>query len=135
MALKAGDHLGTGVLIGPYHRTQVFGIELAGESRRIHQITEEDRELTAFGLRRGGHRWRGDVRRRRRRWLKRGEGPCVARPDEDTPVFIPRDLLRVEEFVFQDFQLGIRQPTLELQGTIGNAAPLAQEGHDLIHDR
>ena len=33
MPLKAGDHLGAGVLIGPHHLAQVFRVELAGEAR------------------------------------------------------------------------------------------------------
>jgi len=75
------------------------------------------------------------VGRRHRRWLERWGCLSITRPDEDTPVFIPGDLLRVEEFILQDFQLSLSQPALELQGTIGDAAPLAQEGNDLIHDR
>ena len=37
MPLKAGDHLGTGVLIGPHHLTQLFRVELAGERRRVRR--------------------------------------------------------------------------------------------------
>ena len=43
--------------------------------------------------------------------------------------------LRVEEFVLQGRQLRVIQRELELQGAIGHAAPLAQEGDHLIHDR
>ena len=50
MAVKAGDHLGAGLLIGPHHLAPVFGVELAGEHGRIHQITEQHRELAAFGV-------------------------------------------------------------------------------------
>jgi hypothetical protein len=35
MALKARDHLGTGVLIGTHHLTQLFRVELAGEHGRV----------------------------------------------------------------------------------------------------
>ena len=52
MALKAGDHLGAGVLIGPHHFAPVFGVELAGQHGRVHQVTEQHRELAAFGIRR-----------------------------------------------------------------------------------
>ncbi len=61
MPLKAGDHLGAGVLIGPHHLAQVFRVELAGEHRRVHQVTEQHGELAAFGVRR---RWMWLVRPR-----------------------------------------------------------------------
>ena len=50
MPLKAGDHLGAGVLIGPHHLAQVFRVELAGERGRVHQVTEQHGELAAFGV-------------------------------------------------------------------------------------
>src|SRR5262252_9895920 len=43
--------------------------------------------------------------------------------------------LRVEEFVLQSRQLRVIQRELELESTISHAAPLAQEGDHLIHDR
>ena len=51
MPLEAGDHLGARVLIGPHHLAQVFGVELAGEDGRVHQVTKQHGELAAFGLR------------------------------------------------------------------------------------
>ena len=54
MALKAGDHLGAGLLIGPHHLAQVFRVELADERRRVHEVTEQDGELAPFRLGRGG---------------------------------------------------------------------------------
>ena len=51
MPLKALDDLGTGGLLGTHHLPQIFGIELAGERGRIHQVTEQHGELPAFGLR------------------------------------------------------------------------------------
>ena len=53
MALKALDDLGAGRLVGPHHLAQVFGVELAGERGRVDQVTEQHRELAAFGLRGG----------------------------------------------------------------------------------
>ena len=50
IALKAGDHLGAGVLIGPHHLAQLLGVELAGEHGRVHQVAEQHGELAAFGL-------------------------------------------------------------------------------------
>ena len=61
MALIAGDHCGADVLIGPHHFAPVFGVELAGEHRRVDQVAEQHSELAAFGLRNtricrsGGH--------------------------------------------------------------------------------
>src|SRR5262245_38269007 len=49
--LIAGDHLGTGLLIGAYHLAQVFGIELTGEAGRVDQVSEEHRELAPLGFR------------------------------------------------------------------------------------
>ena len=51
MSLKALDDLSTGSLVGAHHLPQIFGIELAGERGRIHQVTEQHGELAAFGLR------------------------------------------------------------------------------------
>ena len=53
MPLKALDDLSTGSLVGAHHLPQIFGIELAGERGRIHQVTEQHGELAAFGLRGG----------------------------------------------------------------------------------
>ena len=50
MPLKALDDLGTGGLIGPHHLPQVFRVELTGEHGRVHQVTEQDGELAAFGV-------------------------------------------------------------------------------------
>ena len=48
MPLKAGDHLGAGLLIGPHHLAEVFRVELAGERGRVHQVTEQHGELAPF---------------------------------------------------------------------------------------
>jgi short-chain 2-methylacyl-CoA dehydrogenase len=50
MPLKAGDHLGAGVLIGPHHLAPLLRVELAGEHGGVHQVTKQHRELAAFGL-------------------------------------------------------------------------------------
>src|SRR5262249_36378501 len=54
MSLKARDYLGTGLLIGPHHLTQVFRVKLAGEWGRVHQVAEQHGELAAFGV---GRTW------------------------------------------------------------------------------
>jgi hypothetical protein len=58
MAGVALDDVGTGLLIGPQHGTQVFGVELARETRGVSQVAEQHRELAPFGLRWWGG-WRG----------------------------------------------------------------------------
>src|SRR5688572_10120899 len=55
MPLITGDHLGTGLLIGPHHLAPRFRVELAGQHRRVDQVAEQYRELAAFGL--GGMRF------------------------------------------------------------------------------
>jgi hypothetical protein len=50
MALKAGDHPGAGLLIGPHYLAQVFWVELAGQRRRVHQVTKQHGELAAFSV-------------------------------------------------------------------------------------
>ena len=41
-----------------YDLAEVFGVELAGEDGRVHQVTEQHRELAAFGLWGAGFGWR-----------------------------------------------------------------------------
>jgi len=42
--------LGCGLLVGTYHSTPVFGIELAGELCGAHEVTKQHRELPPFRL-------------------------------------------------------------------------------------
>jgi hypothetical protein len=50
MSLIASDHFGAGLLIGPNHLAPFFGVELAGQHGRVHQITEQHGELAPFGV-------------------------------------------------------------------------------------
>ena len=50
MAVKALDHLRTGGVIGLDDLAQVFQVELSSERRRVDQVTEQHRELTALSL-------------------------------------------------------------------------------------
>jgi len=61
VAIKALDDLGTGVLVGAHNLAQVFWVELAGEACGIHQVTEQDGELAAFGVRRRRRGWYGEA--------------------------------------------------------------------------
>jgi hypothetical protein len=114
MALEAGDHLGTGVLIRPHHRAPVFWVKLSGEHRRVHQIAEQDGELAAFGVERGrGAGWEvllgsAVCLAARRRDLSgcwsgwRLGYCCVTRPAQATPRVLDHLWVRVEEFVLED---------------------------------
>jgi hypothetical protein len=51
MSLKAGDHLGAGVLIGPHHLAQLFRVELTGEHSRVYQVTKQHGEMATFSVR------------------------------------------------------------------------------------
>ena len=77
MPLKAGDHLGAGVLIGAHDLPELFGVKLRRERGRADQVTEEHGELPALGLGGGAcdrrwcllvslHCWRDRVRHRSR---------------------------------------------------------------------
>jgi len=48
MAVKASDHLSTGLLIGAHHVSEVFGVELTGQDGGVYDIAKQDRELAAF---------------------------------------------------------------------------------------
>jgi len=58
MPLKARDHLGARVLIRPHHLAEVFRIKPRGEHGGIHDVTEQDGKLAAFGSVGGYDRWR-----------------------------------------------------------------------------
>jgi hypothetical protein len=139
MPLKAGDHLGAGVLIGPHHPAQVFRIELRRERGRVHQITEQDGELTALGVRGGRCSPRGCRRRRQVCWADevlvaryRGRSECCGRASvtcPHDPLVVLADLVwmgiaQLGEEISQGLCIELKLP---LQGTIGHAAPLAQQ--------
>jgi hypothetical protein len=50
IAIKALDHGGRGLLIGADDGAVVFGVELARELCRVHQITEHHRQVPTFGF-------------------------------------------------------------------------------------
>jgi hypothetical protein len=65
MSIKAGNDLRTDPLIGTYDVPVLFGVKLAGQSGRAHQVTEHDGELAPFSVRGGRDAWCGlDLRRR-----------------------------------------------------------------------
>ena len=56
-------------------------------------------------------------------------------PDQHIPVLIDREALALDEFVLQVLQCVVVELELQLEGAIGQAAPLAQQGNHLIHHR
>ncbi len=56
-------------------------------------------------------------------------------PDQHAALLIDRQALAVDEFVLEILQRRVIELELPLEGAIGQAAPLAQQGDHLIHDR
>src|SRR5262249_13968814 len=79
VAAKAGDGSGRGLLILRDHIAPLLGVELLGERRRAHEVTEEDGQLPALALGDGGvlaatlRGWRGLGERHAAGWAK----PCL----------------------------------------------------------
>ena len=142
MPLKAGDHLGAGVLIGPHHLAEVFRVELTGEGGRVHQVTEQHRELAAFGVRGSGRRWcRGSLGGLGGRRLGRGRGLEGAGEAAGPPVqtsIVPRRSSTILGTLDAARTLGRRGSLVEgklaLQGTIGDPAMFVQHGDRLAED-
>jgi hypothetical protein len=121
MPLIAGDHLGTGLLIGAHHLPEVFRIELAGEYGGIHQVTEQHRELAAFCLGRSG----GSGRRcRQGRGGGRGDRHLrVTRPDQHLALLVPGELVHLHNFVSEECKQVVVELKLDLERTIGDTSP------------
>ena len=115
-ALKALDDGGAGGLIGADHLTVIFGVELPGQACRLHQVTKQHRELAPFGLRGVGDAWdrrpltglscmrlclRTGLGRRQRR---RGSDGRTPGPDQDSALFIHRQLFGINEILLEVFQ-------------------------------
>jgi hypothetical protein len=135
-AAKMRD-LGTHLLIGTHHVTPVFRVELAGESRGVHEVTEHHGELPSFSL------W--SLRRllclgsRRLCCLnrKRGCGRCfrsVPRPHEDSGIFISCELLCLNDLCFECFKILVIQAEPYLEGWIRYSSLSFQEGDNLCED-
>jgi hypothetical protein len=127
MPLKAADHLGAGLLIGPHHLSPLLGVELASEASRVHQVAEQHGELAAFGIR--SAEFGGSGFRRERYGGLAGRlwgGAYLSSPDQHSVILIQRDVLGVDELVLQrvkirvvevepDFQCPVRHPPLSLE--------------------
>jgi len=49
--VKVLDDLSAGGLVCPHHLAPVFGVQLTGERRRVHEIAEQHGELAPLGCR------------------------------------------------------------------------------------
>ena len=129
MPLKAGDHLGAGVLIGPHHLAQLFRVELARQARRVHQITEQHGELPAFGLRRRRCGWEGRSRRARGHPGWRAE-TALSRPHQHRAVLVHRELFDLNQLHLEVGQILVIEGELALEGAIGGPALALQDLDD-----
>src|SRR5439155_6016037 len=103
------------------------------QRRQVHQITEQDGELAAFGVQGRRRGWYGEALRvwrvsgaSRYLWLGSRWGGarghvCTARPDQHFPIFIHRDPLALNEFSLQVLQVVVIQVELALEGAIRQA--------------
>ena len=127
--VEALDDLCRGGLVGSYHLTVVFGVQLPGETGRVHQVAEQHGELPAFRLR--GARCAGGG------LVLRGWRGCASSrtsPDQAPAVFVGHRVVGVEEFFLQIRKRVVVQVELALEGPIRDAATLAQQCQDLIED-
>src|SRR6266446_7634150 len=144
MSIVALNNFGTHPLIRPYHVPVVFGIELGGEFGGVHQVTEHHRKLAAFSVSSGrSSGWRCSLSRCLQGRLGcvlgggwRREGQCLSatHPDQHAAVFVPCDLLRVEEFILEGFKGVVIQVKLHLQCPIGHPFPALEHGYRLVED-
>jgi hypothetical protein len=111
ITLEAGDHLGAGLLIGPYHLAPLLRVQLAGERGRVHEVAEQHGELAAFRLGcacnvggRCGPRLVASGRSlpgRRVGGERCAWGARLSRPDQHAAVFIHGQPLAVDELFLE----------------------------------
>ena len=126
MPVKAGDHLGAGVLIGPHHLAQVFGVKLCRERGRTDQVTEEHGELAPF------RRWRGEDSRGR---CRLGERRRLADPDQDSPVLVHGKLFGIDKILLEIFEQVVIEVQPAFEHAVGEALLLLEQREDLDEDR
>ncbi|HEY5864881.1 MAG TPA: hypothetical protein VI542_04915 [Candidatus Tectomicrobia bacterium] len=51
IAVKLAHHLGTDLLIGTHHLSEVCRVQVSSQGRRVHQAAGQHREVAAFDLR------------------------------------------------------------------------------------
>src|SRR5262245_9920065 len=144
MPVKARNHLGAGLLIGPHHLAEILRVELAGERGRVDQVTEQYRELAAFRLRGIWYKWRGRnlprrvswrhelwCRWRGRRYLHRCRY-CVTSPTQASALVIDHLRVSIEEFILEIVEGVLVEVKLTLECPVRHALPLTEEVKNLI---
>jgi hypothetical protein len=143
MPLEAGDHFGAGGLIGLHHLAQLFRVELTGECRGVHQITEQDGELPAFGVcgarcGKGCHLSRvvfllyGLLRR-----LRGGSTRCRLRfsgPHQHSATVVDRQVVDLKQFLLEGCERLLIEMKLEHEGAVGHAPATLEHGDRLVQD-
>ena len=124
-----------------------LGVELLGQRGEARHVSKEHRHLFALAFQgtAGGEDFLGQIG-----WGvseggsskglhgSRGGGgsrTSVTRPDQDVAPLIDRQALALDEFVLHILEGRVIELELPLEGPIGQAAPLAQQGNHLIHHR
>ena len=116
---------------------------MRGQFGGIDQVAEHDRELAPFGVRRWRCGW-GDQRSRvvcvlcslLGRW-REGSSRRLTRfpgPHQHSPVLVDREVLGLNEFLFEGFEGFIIQLELVLERTLRHTLTLTEEGSHLIED-
>jgi hypothetical protein len=124
-----------------------FVIEVPNQFRRAFEIGKQHRDLLPLAFQGAFSRadLPGQIGRRVAegspdRCVDRGGGPGgshlrVTRPDQNVAPLIDRQALALDEFVLHILQGRVIELELSLEGAIGDAAPLAQQGDHVIHHR
>jgi hypothetical protein len=146
MPLKAGDHLGAGLLIGAHYLAQLFWVELAGQHGRVHQVTEQHGELATFGLRELRFGWcdgrRAKAGSQRDRWLHRlrgcrcwwWDGTSLTTPDQAAAYRINHMRAREEDGILEGLKVLLVQLELEPEGLICHTPAALEHGNRLVED-
>src|SRR4030095_13875805 len=116
----------------------LFGVELGGELRGVHEITEHHGELPSFSLR--SLRSLLFLDSRLLGWLSRarghGLGRCsFTRPHEHLPVLISGELVDFDEFILQDVQGGVIEFELKFESPVRCCPSLLEKGNHLVEYR
>jgi hypothetical protein len=113
MPIKTCDHLGADFLVCPDNLPILFRVELGREAGGIDQVTEHDRELSAFSVRKRSSKGRfnlsGWLCLHNGLWcsLSKLRGDCLGsgrfpRPHEHLTILLSGELVDFDEFILQD---------------------------------
>src|SRR5262249_4567250 len=142
--IVALDDFRTRRLIGTDDLPILFGVELGGELRGVHEVTKHHGQLAAFGFW-GARYWWRCVRKLRcldgkLLWgLGRWRGDCVCafsitEPDQDALILLHCQFLRVDQLVLQVCQCLVVESDLPFQKAVGQPFPLSEQIDNLVED-